>query len=185
MRIILSILLIAASAAGIALFIVPHYNNVKDLRMQEADYQSVLENARKLEEQRSALEKKYSSFEKGRIDQLGIMLPQNPENVKLILALDAVASQYGMLLQNVKIDDPANTATAPAVARPGTATNTDIGTLTINFSVAGPYGSFTDFIKTIEKSLRIIDIQKISFAPVDTKSPNYQYSVTVKTYWLK
>lgn len=185
MRLILSILLIVASAAGIAFFIVPTYNSVKDLRAQEADFKSVLANARKLEEQRSALEKKYGSFNETQLGQLATMLPSNPENVKLILELDAVASQYGMVLQNVKIEDPSNAASSSAVPRPGTATNSDIGNLNINFSVAGPYSSFTSFIKTIEKSLRIIDVQKVTFSPIDAKSPNYQYSVSVRTYWLK
>jgi Tfp pilus assembly protein PilO len=112
------------------------------------------------------------------------MLPANPQNVQLILELNAAASQYGMVLQNVKIDASTDTPTIPGRPGPG-GQSPDVGNLTITFSVAGPYNGFTNFIKTIEKSLRIIDIQKATFTATDPKSTNYQYTVAVKTYWLK
>ena len=178
--------MIIASIAAFVVFIVPHYDAISAIRDKETEYNTVLANARKLEEQRNVLRAKYASFNTNQLSQLATMLPANPENVKLILELDAVASQYGMVLQNVKIDDPTSSdATQNSVPRPGTAVNNDIGALTINFSVAGPYASFTSFVKTIEKSLRIIDIQKVTFTPLDTKSNNYQYAVSIKTYWLK
>lgn len=176
--------MIAASIAGFVVFIVPHYGAIGELRVQKEDYNTILANARKLQEQRDALVKKYNAFTSDQLSQLNTMLPTNPENVKLILELDAIASQNNMILQNVKIEDP-NTQ-ASTTLRPGApAANTDIGTLTITFSVAGPYNSFTSFLKSIEKSLRVVDIQKISFSATDPKTQNYQYTVAIKTYWLK
>lgn len=183
MRLTLSILMLIASIAGFAVFIVPHYNAISALRLQEADYQTVLSNARKLKEQRNALVKKYNSFDQVQLGKLGAMLPTNPENMKLVLALQSVANQYGMVLQNVKIEDP--TTESSATAKPNAQTNTELGTLTINFSVAGPYVAFTNFVRTIEKSLRMIEIKKVSFSASDPKNQVYQYAVSVKTYWLK
>jgi Tfp pilus assembly protein PilO len=177
MRLILSILMLVASIAGFAVFIVPHYNQISTLRAQTADYQTVLTNARQLKEQMNTLGKRYNSFDPTKLAQLDVMLPANPENMKLILALQNVASQYSMVLQNVKIDDPTNSDASPS--RPTSQSSSDLGTLTINFSVAGPYNSFTGFVRTIEKSLRMIEVQKIGFSASD------QYTVSVKTYWLK
>lgn len=174
--------MIAASIAGFAFFIVPRYNAISTVRAQAADYQTVLTNARKLKEQRNALVTKYNSFDQAKLGQLATMLPTNPENMKLILSLQSVASQYGMVLQNVKIEDPAADA---AQARTAAQNNTELGKMVINFSVAGSYASFTNFMKTIEKSLRVIEIQKVSFSASDPKAQNYQYSVSIKTYWLK
>lgn len=186
MRLTLSILMIAAVIAGFALFIVPTYGDISALRAQEADYNTILANARTLQQERNTLVQKYNAFDPGELARLNTLLPTNPHNVSLILELDAVAAQYGMVLQNVKIDD--STAAQPAAARPGTTSNTDVGDLGITFSVSGSYDGFVSFIKTIERSLRIIDIQKISFAATGTTtaaSPNYQYTVGIKTYWLK
>lgn len=181
MRIIISIFMIIASIAGFAVFIVPHYNAIAALRLQKTDYETILTNARKLEEQQASLVNRYNSFDQAKLGQLAKMLPQNPENVKLIIELNAVARQYGMTLQNVKIEDTA----ADTSSRTTQQTANDMGTLNINFSVAGPYTSFTQFMKTVERSLRVIEVKKVSFAVADPKSQNYQYTLSIKTFWLK
>lgn len=184
MRLIFSILMLGASIAGFALFVVPQYSEISALRAQAADFNQVLANARTLQEQRNRLVEKYNAIDPILRAKLDTMLPRNPENVKLILELDNIAKQYGMALQNVKIEDTAADAQA-AVVRPGaTAANGELGTLKITFSLSGPYSGFTSFISTMEKSLRIVDVEKVTFTALDEKQ-NYQYTVGVKTYWLK
>ena len=177
--------MIAASIAGFVGFIVPHYGEIKALGVQKKDYATILQNARTLQEQRNALVTKYNSFTPADLERLNVILPTNPQNVKLILELDALASRNGLLLQNVKIEDP-SVETAQTAARPGTAqTNTGTGTLKINFTVAGPYNGFTQFMRSVEKSLRIIDVEKVAFTAADENAQSYQYTVSIKTYWLK
>ena len=176
--------MIVASVAGFVAFIIPRYGAIGELSVQKKDYETILQNARTLQEQRNTLVNKYNAFPAEDLARLNVILPTSPQNVKLILELDALASRYGMLLQNVKIQDP--TSSAPAPARPGTPNaNADMGTLSIDFSVAGPYSGFVSFLEAAEKSLRIIDVDAISFSAVDERSQNYQYTVGVKTYWLK
>ncbi|MDB4984607.1 MAG: hypothetical protein JWM20_786 [Patescibacteria group bacterium] len=178
--------MIVAVIAGFVVFIVPTYQDIGALRAQAADYNTILDNAKALQQQRNKLVAKYNAFDPNSLAKLGTMLPQNPENVQLILELNAAASQYGMVLQNVKIDTPDTSTPAAGAARPGGAGQSpDLGSLTITFSVSGPYNGFTNFIKTVEKSLRIIDIKKVTFTALDDKTQNYQYTVAVKTYWLK
>lgn len=184
MRLILSLLMVVASIGGFVGFIVPQYKATQALRVQAADYNKILDNARTLQEERNKLVTKYNTFDQSLLAKLNAMLPRNPENVKLILELDSIAKQYGVSLQNVKIEDASNDA--QTAVRPGTApVNTDIGTLRITFSVAGTYQGFTNFIRTVEKSLRIVDIQKITFTALDDTKSTYQYTVGIKTYWLK
>lgn len=185
MRLILSILMLGAVVAGFVWFIVPRYNAIVALRVQKEDYNTILDNARKLEEQRDKLIAKYNAFDQGLLQKLNVMLPVNPENVKLILAMDAAAERYGLILQNVKIED-ASASAQPQAARPGTTPqNTEIGSLKINFSITGSYVGFTNFLRAMETSLRIVDIQKITFSASDDTRQSYQYTVGLKTYWLK
>lgn len=182
MRLFFSIILLVASIAGFALFIVPHYNNVRSLRAEAADYNQVLDNAKTLARERNRLVEKYNAFDAGQLAKLDAMLPTTPENVALILELDAIATQNGLALQNVKIDS--SESQAPSAARPGTAANNDTGTLSITFTATGPYGGFVNFLQSMERSLRIININKVSFTALEDKA-NYQYTVGIKTYWLK
>lgn len=185
MRLILSIIMLIASIAGFGFFIVPKYQSIQALRVEKADYNQVLANARKLQEERNKLVEKYNAFDPVLLGKLEKMLPKNPENMKLILQLNDIARQYGIVLQNVKIEDMAQDAQNTAT-RPGQApANTEIGTLKITFSVTGPYTGFTNFLKVAEKDLRVVDFQKISFTALDEAKQNYQYTVSIKTYWLK
>ena len=177
--------MLVASIAAFAFFIVPHYHNVSVLRTQVADYNTVLTNANTLQAERNQLVQKYNAIDPVNISKLATMLPANPQNVGLILELSAVANQYGLTLQNVKIDDSSAQTTTTNGTSSTTATNPNVGTLGIQFSLAGPYNGFVNFLTTIERSLRIIDVNKVSFATTGSSGSNYQYSVGVNTYWLK
>lgn len=181
MRFILSILMIAASIVGFVIFIIPTYKNIQTMRAQESDYNQILANARKLQEQRNKLVERYNSFDTNQTAKLAMMLPENPDNVKIILQMDALARQNRLALQNVKIEE---VATENQSRGSGVPSDQNIGKLGINFSATGPYDGFIEFIKSIETSLRIIDIQKIVFTSPEDRS-NYQYNVTVHSYWLK
>jgi Tfp pilus assembly protein PilO len=183
MRLIISIIMLGASLVGFLAYILPTYRDIAALRAEQADYNTVLDNAKKLQQERNKLVEKYNALDPALLAQLNTLLPNNPGNVKLILELDALARQYGMVLQNVKIDDA--DAVQAGTARPGTpAINSEVGNLKITFSLLGPYPGFTNFVRSVEKSLRVIDIQKVSFNAVDDKQ-NYQYTIGVKTYWVK
>lgn len=182
MRTILSMLMIAAVVAGFAFFIVPRYQAITALRVQAADYNQILDNAKTLQAERNRLLAKFNAFDPADIAKLNVMLPTNPENMKLILALDEVAYNSGISFQNVKIENATGSETA---TRPGQATQSaDVGILNITFSMSGPYNGFVSFLRALETSLRIIDVQKISFTASDTGA-NYQYTVGIKTYWVK
>ena len=184
MRLIISILMIVISLGGFVSFIIPQYKQIQVLKAQAKDYDQILENARRLQEERNKLVTKYNSFDQELVKKLDTLLPRNPDNVQLILSLDAAAQQYGVMLQNVKIEE--NNPNNQNTPRPGQApVNTEIGTLNITFSVSGTYEGFTNFIRSLEKSLRIIDINKLSFTALDDTKTTYQYTVGIKSYWLK
>lgn len=177
--------MIIAVIAGFAVFIVPTYGDIGELRAKSADYETILANARTLQAERNKLVEKYNAFDATSLASVNTMLPTNPQNVKLILELDALASQYGMVLQNVKIEDPATNQSQTQANRAGqSGQNPDVGTLKIAFSATGPYNGLSNFLRSIEKSLRIIDVRKVAFSAVDDKQ-SYQYAVTINTYWLK
>ena len=185
MRLTLSILMLVASIAAIVAFVVPNYHDVQALQAQETDYNTILKNAQTLQAERNVLVQKYNGFTQAQLAALGTMIPPNPENVKLILDLDSVASQYGMSLQNVKVNNSSDSSQNATSGRTSAAANADFGTLDIEFSMSGPYVGFTNFVSSLEKSLRIIDVQKVDFTALDTKTLNYQYTVDIQTYWLK
>lgn len=184
MKTILSIIMILASIGGFILYIIPTYNDAKVIDQQKVDYLELLANARQLEERRDKLLQLYSGISPSDMERLDKILPANPDNVKLILEIDGLARSQGLSLQNVKIkESEENTANQPQ-ARNNQRSNPDIGTLTLEFATVGPYPGYVNFIGSLEKNLRIMNVKKSSFiAPED--SANYQFQTSVETYWVK
>ncbi len=181
MRTILSIIMILASVGGFIIYIVPTYKDAQTISQKKTEYLGLLDNATKLEKQRNDLLLKYNSVEKSDIERLEKMLPANPDNVKLILEIDALAKTQGLSLQNVKI----KSSETDAKSKPATTkVNADIGTLTLEFTTVGPYPGYVKFVNILEKNLRIMDVQKVTFLAPDDKT-SYQYQTTVETYWVK
>ena len=53
----------------------------------------------------------------------------------------------------------------------------------MSFKVSAPYENFVKFMKDLEQSLRIVDVTALSFKA--NANNIYDYSVSIKTYWLK
>lgn len=185
MQVILSIIIIITSIISVILFGVPQYKKIDELKLKQGEHTGVLEESKVLTQKRKDLIEKRKSIDSAQLGRLEKMLPDSPENVPLILEIDALARQYNLSLQNLKVEDPSAASVVDIVKKTTvTSLGDDVGVLTINYSVTGPYSNFTDFVRALEKNLRIIDIQKISFTAQEDKS-QYQYTMSVRTYWLK
>jgi hypothetical protein len=64
--------------------------------------------------------------------------------------------------------------------------------VTVSFTVTATYDTFLKILRDLEKSLRIIDVTRISFNLADPTAAGganrggaYDFNVEVKTYWLR
>lgn len=200
MKYILPTILIIASLGLFFLFINPTYVEVKDLKVKVDSYNEALNNSKKLQSVRDVLVSKYNGFAPDDIDRLGKLLPDNVDNIKLVLEIQKVSAQFNMNVENIKYDtlkqDTTGTNTAntfAAAAAPGP--KKDYGDFNLEFSVKGSYSNFVGFLDSLEKSLRIVDIQSLSFSSADVSTQTgaagatpkdfYKYDFKIKTYWLK
>jgi len=181
MRTILSIILILSAVGGTIAYIVPTYREAQAIGIEKAEYSELLANARQLSERRDTLLGIYNTMDRQDLERLEKMLPANPDNVKLILEIDALANRFGLTLQNVSIQESQEESRN---TRTQVRTNEDIGTLGIQFTTTGSYTGYVQFVNAIEQNLRIMNIQKVSFVAPEDRS-NYQYQTTVETYWIR
>ena len=131
-------------------------------------------------------------------------MPDNLDNIKLIIDVDRTAKQYGMILNAVKFDVDQQ---VKAAATTKTTTNTsatatsddapvvrdnksaleakkDYNSFSLTMTVTGTFANFTKLMSDMEKNLRIIDITTVTFDAQDTKEV-YKFEVKAKIYWLK
>jgi hypothetical protein len=198
MRFIFPTLLILISIGAFLVFINPTYSEVKVMRAESAQYDEALTNSRKLQEERDALSEKYRTLSPEDLERLTRMLPDNADNIRLILNLQQMAQTYGMAISSIKFDAASaavakngGTATAASATTAVSATDAakaqrDYGDFEIEFTTTGSYANFQKFLKDMERSLRITDIQSITFgSEVDPAKQGYTYTIKLLAYWLK
>ena len=173
--------------AGVIFFwyINPTYAEVQTLLTKESQYDEALSKARELQDIRDQLLARYNTFSKEELDRLQKLLPDHVDNVRLILDLDSMASRYGMRVRNVIIDTAGTTPAGAGIANTQAIgpSNQNYESVVITFSVSGSYDTFRQYLADLEKSLRLGDVIGVTFTPNDTGI--YDFSVNLKTYWLK
>jgi hypothetical protein len=109
------------------------------------------------------------------------MLPNNIDNIQLILEIDNIASGHGLQVENIAVEEqPENNANSANNAMRGGATN-PYDSANLSFTVRTSYTTFLNFLRDLERSLRLVDIANLGVVPGETA---FEYHVTLKTYWL-
>lgn len=195
-KFITPIILVVLAIGGFLLFVGPLYGDINTLKGQVASYSEALDNAKTLESERDRLTAKYNAVDPENLSKIEKFLPDGVDNIRLILEIEKVALVYGMVLKDVRYDivRKSDTEDGSEVVPGGQAQiekAKGYGTWEMSFSVQGTYNNFVNFLKDLERNLRIVDVSSIQFSS-DTNTganPNfaevYKYGLKIKTYWLK
>lgn len=186
--------MLAAAVGLFFVFINPYYVEVGELKDQENSYEEALTSSRELEKINRALQDRYQSISSNDVRKLGSLLPDFVNNVQVAIEIEQIglAAGRGMTLKNVKYEVPVAEAEGRAMTREqALAARKPYGVFELSFSTEGSYSNFVGFLKDLEQSLRLIDVESISFASTDALGASgaprdvYKYDFKVKTYWLK
>ncbi len=197
-RFIMPIVLVGIAIALFVVFANPLYKDISVLRLEVSDYNDALNNSKMLEDEKDKLTAKYNSIDPVNLIKLKRLMPENVDNIRLILEIEQIAAPYGMALQDVKYNatDPNETVSATGVQGAGVARSApkDYGVFDLEFSTVGSYNNFINFTKDLESNLRIVDISSVVFSSEESGfaargttslSEIYKYNFKIKTYWLK
>lgn len=161
----------------------PAYQATKELQAQVDSYDNALTKSKELIKVRDQLLTKRNALHIEDLQKLGKMLPDNVDNIRLIIDIDNMAAKRGIPLKNVTLGEISDSTTARdplAVAESGS----PVGSVALTFTVSTTYENLLALITDLEHSLRIVDIEEISFA-VGEVSSVIDYTITVRTYWLR
>lgn len=177
--------IIALVVAGIAfyMYIDPTYTQVKELRKEEATLSAALSRALELQATRDQLLSRYNTFNPEDLARLEKMLPDHVDNVRLALDMDSLAASYGMRIRNVSIEKQDEKKSSTRKAQTVGPDERSYESMALSFTVTGQYDTFRTFLTDLEHSLRLVNIEQLSFA--STESGLYDFTITLRTYWLK
>jgi len=180
MRALLPVLFVVIAGGIFFGFIDPTFSRLKDIRAEEVQFDQALTRSKELQQVRDQLLSRYNTFSANDLDRLEKMLPDNIDNVRLVLDFDAIASRYGMRLRNIALEKTSDIRASQGRVGAG---DSAYQSVVLSFSVTGGYDSFRSFLEDLEQSLRLVDVSSISFGA--SPSGLYDYSVSINTYWLK
>jgi Tfp pilus assembly protein PilO len=176
--------IIAVVVAGFLfyMYVDPIYAQIKVLRAEEATLNTALSRALELQTTRDQLISRYNTFSPEDLARLDKLLPDHVDNVRLVLDMDSLASQYGMRVRNVAIEkqeEKKKTTRTQAVGPD----ERMYESMVLSFTVTGDYSTFRSFLKDLEQSLRLVDVESVGFTASETGL--YDVTIGLRTYWLK
>ena len=199
MKSLTPLILILISVALFFFLIDPEYKDVQELQAQVEANNETLKIARDLSVKREELRSKFNNISQEERAELEKLLPDTVDNVRLIIDINNIAEQFGIVIRNININADEDTATAAGTVGAQGSTfegvieessvkyvdKSKIGVITFSFSVSAKYEVFLEFLRELEESLRIVDIRNIQISRGSAEGSIYDYNVTMDTYWLK
>lgn len=184
MRIILPIILVVTAVGLFSLHTNPTYQRIKGLQAQVGAFNDALDKTQELKTRRDELLSKRNTFSVENVQKLERILPDHVDNIRFIIDINEIAAGRNLTLKNVSLGTISDSKTARSSLAVGTSGD-PVGSAEVSFAMTATYDEFLAFLQDLEHSLRIIDVEKISFkAATGASSDRYEFSLTLKTYWL-
>ncbi|GMU74453.1 MAG: hypothetical protein AMXMBFR44_6500 [Candidatus Campbellbacteria bacterium] len=179
MRFISGIIFIVVAVAVFFGLTNPKYQTTKTVRDKVAQLDEALDKAKELTELRDTLTVQYNSFTDEELKKLNTLLPDSVDTVRLIIDVDNIADAHNLTLLNISIagGEVTSQQSSGPEGRP-------YGVMNLSFNVSTTYEQFKAFLIDVERSLRLLDVQTISFGQPDVTGRT-TYTVSARTYWLK
>lgn len=164
-------------------FVNPHWQATKVLLSEKDQYDQALTKSKELQRIRGDLLAQYNAMNRGDLDKLKKILPDNVDNVQLLIDLQSIASRYNISIKNVKNVNTGVVSVDGKKPEVAEAKNVKYKSADLGFTASATYSDFKSFLSELEKSLRLIDVTKITF--VSNDSGRYDFDIGIRAYWLK
>lgn len=178
MKALTPILLIVVSVALFFFQVNPKWQEIKLLKAEARQYDEALKVAEELKVLRSELQTKLDDFPKEDLTKLERFLPGNFDTIRLTLDVSSLAAKRGIQIKGIKTAEDTSVSTEQFSQNQTKQYNKG----TLSFSILTSYQNALLFMEDIERSLRLVDITKVSLSPAD--NGQYTFSMELQTYWI-
>ena len=153
--------------------------SIQTLQALHDEYQEVLLNSQDVSAKQGDHAKVYNSLTEDFKNRLVTLLPDNVNNINLIIEVDEMAKKNLIVIRNVKV----SSVTEGKDSKSAAAKAQKYGAVELSFSTNTTYDRFMNLLRDLESNLRLMDITDVSVTGNDTGF--YDFNVTLRTYWLK
>ena len=179
MRNILSFILIILAIGLFFTFTAGKIQDIKAIQAQNAAYLVAINNSQELISQRDKVLAAYNNLNVTDRSNLDKIIPDNIDNVRLMIDMKNIASRHGITLTGLSTSADGATSKSTTAASGG---SNKLNPVSVSLSFTASYPVFLSFLRDLESSMRILDITTMSISANDTGI--YSYSIGMNTYWL-
>jgi len=169
----------------------PAFQDAKTAHDTYLQYDAALTQSSQLRQFRDQLLARRNTFPAQDVQRLERLLPDNIDNIRLIIDINSIASRYHLQISNI--------AFAPVSVEPQgrVGSVSAVGSVDVSFAVNATYADFMSFLQDLQRSARMVEVQNVKFS-IDSSTqsvaprkgatpaePTDKYTLTVRTYWLK
>lgn len=181
MRLLLPVILVIAAIGLFVVFTNPTYQGLKGIQSRVEAYDDALDKSKELKALRDKLQSARNAFSPQDEQKLIRLLPDQVDNIRLIIDINNIAARRGLVLSDVALGEVSQSSAAATSLAVGPSSD-PIGSVSLGFSVTASYEDFLAFLQDLEHSLRILDVEKLAFT--GTESGKYSFEFAIRTYWL-
>ena len=126
------------------------------------------------------------------------LLPDHVDNVRLIIDINNIARGRDVAIRDFTVSESVSQtevrgANRRARIKEVAASGPQYRSVALSFTAEAPYSRFLEFLTDLQSSLRLVDVRQIQVSPTAPSEgeesaegePDYQYSLTLTTYWLE
>ncbi len=177
------------------------YSGIKEIRSRTTEIKSALVNSQAIEKKRELLNQKYNSISIEDKQKLEALVPNNVDNIKLVLEIETLANKYGVSISSPKLQikeevktDIAKDSAGQAIRQNQNNYQNTYGSFVLDFGVQTNYQNLKNIIRDMEKNLRLIEITNIEIKVPEGIDPNtkkpytngiYNVQLQATIYYLK
>ena len=183
-RILTPIILIVVSILVGFLYIKPLYLDSMSSLEHKRDVDDSLQKNKEIQKIAKRLSADISSITQSDFDKLKVILPNSVDEIRLLNDFNTIALRHGITLNNLRVGEKTNSNISAKKDKP------IVNVLSVDFSATSfSYNTFKLFLEDIERSMKLMDINSISFSVIDADATNpsgsYSYGVSFNTYWIE
>jgi len=176
-RKIISLFLVLTAVFVFWFWTKPQISSLNRFVIQKKVLNKALSETRELQELRNKLLSEYNSISSAELVKLYKIIPENAEAIKLMVEITDIAKETGVIVKRFESQKESENKVG-IVALPSAHKTLS---LVINFSSS--YKGFRSFVGDLQKSLRVINIDDISFSVGDGNV--YDFRLNAEAYYKK
>lgn len=187
-RIFITILLVFGTLVAVSFYAGPEWKKFRNVQKEIDGLGRISVELDEITEERDALIELINTISTEELARINVSLPEGASAANFLVFLERISAENGVVLKSVALasftEEKRETTGQPT---PGGAVLTPPATRTIKefpitIQVSGTYESFKAFLELLEKNIRLIDVDSLSFSSHgDTKV--IDFSIKAKTYY--